>query len=88
MYMIVLDAPNDGAWQAIRTHWADHLIADSRLAFVRAEHTVSRTVADQIGIGPDGARGNRNSDELLFWTHANACRRMDLKEQWLIGQTM
>ena len=57
IYMILLDEPNEGAWEEIPKRWEDHLIFDDRLAFVSAENTVTGKIAEQIGIGPDGATG-------------------------------
>ena len=57
LYAIVLDAPSGGPWEAIPLHWPDHLIVDDRLAFVSAENAVTANIAEQAGIGPDGAAG-------------------------------
>ncbi len=56
-YVIILDTPNEAAWETIQEHWPDHLISDSRLAFISAENAVTAKIADQIGINADGAHG-------------------------------
>ena len=57
LYAIILNAPNEAAWAAIPEHWPDHLISDDRLAFVSAENALTAKIAEQIGIGADGASG-------------------------------
>ena len=76
IYMILLDEPDEGAWETIPEHWSDHLIFDDRLAFISAENAVTAKIAEQIGIGPDGANGmviqmdyyaGRTSTSIVEW---------------------
>ncbi len=57
LYAIMLDRPNAAAWKAIPQHWPIHLLADDRLALISAENAVTAKIAEQVGIGPDGAAG-------------------------------
>ena len=80
IYLILLDEPSEAAWQATREHWPDHLIADDRHAFISAENALTANIADQIGIGPDGATGiviqmdyfaGRTSNTIVEWISKN-----------------
>ena len=56
-YAIILDRPDAAAWEAIPNLWPDHLIEDERFALISAENAVTAKIAEQIGIGADGAAG-------------------------------
>ena len=80
IYIVLLDEPNEAAWEGIREHWPDHLIFDDRKAFISAENALTAKIAEQIGIGPDGATGiviqmdyfsGRTSNTVVEWISKN-----------------
>lgn len=58
LYLIILDKPAAGPWEAIPEHWPDHLIIDDRVAYISADSkTLTANIAEKVGIGPEGPAG-------------------------------
>ena len=57
IYAILLNEPNEAAWEKVREKWAAHHVLDDRLAFVSAENAMTADVARDVGIGSGGALG-------------------------------
>ena len=54
IYMIVLDEPNDSAWQNIQEFWPeDHFIHTERVAFIADNNLMMLTsdISTKVGIG-------------------------------------
>lgn len=57
MYAIILDKPNETAWDNVRQIWPRHYIADERVAYVVSENELTAAVAEKAGIKADGLNG-------------------------------
>ena len=55
VFAVVLNDPDERAWDSLRTHWPDrHLVVTDRLAFVAPETlTLTQDVADTLGMNQE-----------------------------------
>ena len=56
IYLIVLNDPDPGTWEAVKAKWGDdHRFLTDRIAFVAPEKTVlTREIADTLGMNKEG----------------------------------
>ncbi len=57
IYAIVLNRPDEAAWEKVQSGWESHHILDDRLAFISAENALTADIAAQVGISSTGASG-------------------------------
>ena len=78
-YMVVLNEPNDAAWQTIKETW-DHYILDKRVAFVVVPNgDTANDIVTPLGMNGEGrvlgmvvnigsGLSGYNKNELVDWT--------------------
>ena len=57
LYAIVLNEPDEAAWEKIREAWPAYHIFDNRLAFISADDALTADVSRDTGIGSESAKG-------------------------------
>ena len=55
LYAIILPSPDEKVWEKIRDLWKDHHFLDDRTAFIRADNTLTRDIAEQIGLAHENS---------------------------------
>ena len=53
IYLIVLDRPNNGAWEKVKNNWPapNHFIHDDRVAVILDDKLLTSDVSEKVGIG-------------------------------------
>lgn len=79
-YAIILNRPDEDAWETVRSSWDLHFILDDRLAFILAENVLTADIAKKVGISSDGVSGiviqmdyfsGHTSGSLVEWISKN-----------------
>ncbi len=80
LYAILLNEPNESAWDKVRETWPKHYVFDNRLALISTENVLTADVARDAGIGADGVSGivmqmdfysGHTSSTLVEWISKN-----------------